>query len=85
MLDSEYLPGFSEVEHIEDDGFITAVLASMDRTNDLDQRFAFMERTFLAVLADNSQFALLHDAVVNGRVMMPTGNGTYGERHAQYG
>lgn len=83
MLDSEYLPWFSEVEHIEDDGFGAAVLATVDRTDYLDQRFAFMERAFVAVLADDGQIALLHDAVVNGSMVMPTGNGSYRKGHAQ--
>ena len=71
------MSGFGEVKHIEDDRFGTAVLASMDSAHYFDQRLAFMERTFVAVLADDGQFALLYDAVVHGGMMMSAGHGSY--------
>ena len=85
MLDSEYLTGFGEVEHIEYDGFVAAVLTPMDRADNLHQRFAFMESAFLSVLANDGQFALLDDAVIDGSMMMPAGDVPYGEGHTQYG
>ena len=60
MLDGEDLTGFGEVEHVEDDGLGASVLASMDRADDLYQRFALMERALIAVLADDGQVSLLH-------------------------
>ena len=79
MLDGEFLSGFGEVEHIEDDGFGTTVLAAMDRADYLDQGFALMEGTFVAILADDGQFALLYDAVVDSRMVVPGGNGSQGK------
>ena len=84
MLDGENLTGFGEVEHIEDDGLGAAVLAPMDRAYYFYQSLALMERTFVAVSADDGQITLLYDAVVDGRMVMPACNGSYGKRHTQY-
>ena len=53
MLDGNLLPGRREVEHIEDDGLVATVLAAMNSTDDLNQRFAFAESLLRTVLADD--------------------------------
>ena len=82
MLDGEYLPGFGEVEHIKNDRFGASVLTTVDRADYFNQHLAFMESALFTVLADNGQFSLLDDAVVDCGMMMPTGNGSDRERHA---
>ena len=88
MLDGYFLPGRGEVEHVEDDRFVTSVLAAMDGTDHLYQRLAFVKCLLRAVLAYDRQVALLHDAVVHYAVMMPTRLGSDGKiqtYHAQFG
>ena len=85
MLDGEDLAWEGEVEHVENNGFGTTVLATMDRVDDFDQRLAFMESTLITVLADDGQVALLDDTVVDGCVVMPACDGSNGKGHAQYG
>ena len=47
-----------EVEHVEDDVFLAAVLAVVDGVHHLDDGLALMHRLLLAVLTDDGQFAL---------------------------
>ena len=54
MLDGYFHAGCREVEHVEDNRLVAAVLATMDRAHYFDQRLAFMGRTFVTVLADDS-------------------------------
>lgn len=77
--DGYFCVGGGEVEHVEDDGFGTSVLAAVDRADDFDQGFAFVEGFLGAILADDGQVALLHDAVVDDRVVVPAGFGTDGK------
>ena len=53
MLDGEDFSRFSEVEHVEDNGFAATVLATMDSANHLYKRFSLMEGMYIAVLADD--------------------------------
>ena len=82
MLDGNFLTGRGEIEHVEDDGLAAAVLAAMDSANDLNQGFTFVEGFLRAILADDGQLALLHDAVVDDSMMMPAGLGADGKVQA---
>ena len=73
MLDGYLLSWRGEVEHVEDDRFATAILAAVDSADNLDQRLAFAEGLLGAVLTDDGQLALLHDAVVHDGMVMPAG------------
>ena len=55
----------------------------MDGADYLYQRLAFMKRLLSAVLTDDSQFALLNNAVVDYRMMVPAGLGAYGKVQPQ--
>ena len=72
LLDGYFCSGRGEVEHIENDGFRTSVLASMDSADHFNQRFAFMEGFFCSILANDGQVTLLNDAVIDYCMMMPT-------------
>ena len=49
----------------------------MDGSDDLHQRLSFMKGLLSAILADDRQFALLNNAVVDYRMMVPAGLGAY--------
>lgn len=88
MLDSYLLSGFGVVEHNQHDGFVAAVLSAMHRADHLDECLTFAESAFCTVLADDSQVALLNNAVIDHRMVVPAGLGTYGKiqsQHAQFG
>ena len=84
MLDGDFFPRLGEIEHVEDYGHSATVFATVDSADHFDQGFALMKRALRAVRADDGQFALLHEAVVNDRVMMPAGDGPNGEVHADH-
>lgn len=83
MLDGYLFARCGEIEHVEDDGFGASVLAAMDGSDDFYQRFAFMKCLLSAVLTDDGQFALLNNAVVDYRMVMPAGLGAYGKIQPQ--
>ena len=88
MLDGYLLSGFGVVEHHQHDGFVTAVLSAMNRTDHLDECLTFAESAFCTVLADDSQVALLYYTIINHRMVVPARLGTYGKiqpQHAQFG
>ena len=84
MLDGDGLSGRGDVEHVEDDGFVASVLTAVDSADNLYDGLAFMEGSFCTVLANNGQFALLHDAVVDDIVVVPTCFGSYRKHHSVY-
>ena len=88
MLDGYLCSGFREVEHIENDGFGTSVLASMDSADHFDYSIAFVESFLCSILANDGQFALLNDTVIDYCMMMPPCFGAYREvqsYHPQFG
>ena len=64
MLNGDGLTGFGDVEHVQYHLFVSSVLATVDSAHHFNDGFALMERAFVAVFANNRQFALFHDAVI---------------------
>ena len=73
VLESNFNIRRGKIEHIEDDRFVSTVLATMYSADHLYYCFAFAEHPFCTVHAHDSQFALLNNAEVDYRVMMPAG------------
>ena len=84
VLDGDVFPGLGEIEHVQDDGLGAAVLATMDFVNHFHQRLALAERAFCAVQADDRQFTLFHNSIIDNRVVVPACNGADGEKHSCY-
>ena len=84
MLNSDGLSRCGDVEHVEDDGLVASVLATVDSADNLYDGLTFTEGVFGSVLADNGQFALLHNAVVDDIVVVPTCFGSYRKHHSVY-
>ena len=60
-----------KVEHVENDGLAAPVLAVMDGVHHLHNDLALMNHLLIAVLVNDSQFALHQYAVVHHRVVVP--------------
>ena len=71
MLDGERGALLREVEHVEHDGLVARVHATVDGADHLDNRIARADDLPLAVESDNRQFALLQDSEVDDGVMVP--------------
>ena len=84
MLNGNGLTGFGNVEHVQDDLFVASVLATMDGAHHFNDSFALMEGALVAVLANDRQIALFHDAVVDYVVVMPAGHYSNGEHQSVY-
>ena len=58
MLNSQLFPFLGEIEHVEDDVLVTAVLAMVDGTYHLYDGLTLVYYLRLTVLSDDGQFAL---------------------------
>ena len=88
MLDGEGRSFLREVEHVEDDRFVAGVHAAVDRADHFDDDLAGADNLPLAVEPGYRKLALLQDAVVDYRMVMPrkfASDREYVSHHDEFG
>ena len=71
VLHSQLFAFLREIEHVEDDVLITAVLTVVDGTYHLYDGLSLMYYLGLAVLSDDGQFTLHQYAIVHYGMVVP--------------
>ena len=72
MLDCNWRSILRYIEHVKDNGLVAAVLAVVDRPDHLDDGLTGLDGLFLAVQPNDSELALLLNAIVHNWMVVPS-------------